>query len=267
MIRGIILGEIIGIPTARKLQKKIEKLKKEYPADFVMANADGASDGYGLLADTAQMVHRNGVDFITSGDCIFNKKDMKGFLSRVSYILRPYNLIRCNSGRGYGIYTLENGVSIGILNVLGRVNFSKIFPADPFTAVNSAIERIKEKTNIIIVDFHGGTTSEIQAMHWHLAGRASVVTGTHLRVLTSDQRIIANHTGVITGTGYCGAYYSINGLQPEIEIKKIKTGQFMYSKVNREHVVLQGVYVEIDEETGKTENITLINEKIDPDPQ
>ena len=204
MIRILVLGEIIGISTTKEIKKHLRKIIQDEKIDFTTANVDGASDGYGVLADTAYHLHNSGIDVLTGGDFIFNKKDIKEFLGKFPRILRPYNLPKETVGRGFMVTQLESGKKIGIINLLGRTNFQKIFANDPFYVIESAIEKMKESTNIILVDFHGGTTSEIQAMHWYLKGKVSLVLGTHLRVLTTDRRIIGDHTGVITGTGYGG---------------------------------------------------------------
>ena len=136
----------------------------------------------------------------------------------------------------------------------------KIYAMDPFYSVLNALEKVSEETNNIIVDFHGGATSEIQSMHWHLAGKVTAVIGTHLKVLTSDNRILQDKTAVITGSGYCGGLFSICGLSSQIEINKIKYGQFFYSKVEHEKIILQGVIMDIDEVKGEAKKIELFQE-------
>ena len=261
MIKVLFLGEIIGIPTVKLLKKNLKKIKEELGINFVIANADGASDGYGILNDTAYQIKNSGVDIITTGDFIFNKKDIKDTLTKSSFLLRPYNLPTKSAGRGIFLYKLSENISIGVVNILGRINFNKIFASDPYSSVDNAIEKLKDQTNIIIVDYHGGATSEIQSMYWYLSGRVSAVLGTHLRVLTSDNRVIKD-TAVITGTGFCGGNPGINGMSCETEIKKIKTGQFVYSKIISENVILQGVTIDIDEVSGKATSIDLFEKKI-----
>jgi len=263
MIKILFIGEIIGIPSVKAIKRNLKKIITENKIDVCIANADGASDGYGLLADTAYQLNNAGIDVITSGDYIFNKKDIKEFLSKSGFILRPYNLPKDTPGRGYLFYQMQNGTQLAIISLLGRTNFNKIFPNDPFFTVDKLLEKVKEVTNNIVVDFHGGTTSEIQSMQWYLAGKVSFVAGTHLRVLTSDNRIIEDGTAVITGTGFCGGHYSVSGLSPETEIKKIKTGQFVYSKVSDEKITIQGTIVEIDETTGKATSIELFNKLLE----
>jgi 2',3'-cyclic-nucleotide 2'-phosphodiesterase len=262
VIRILFLGEIVGIPTVKELRKNLKKIITDNNIDLVIANADGASDGYGLLADTAYQIHSSGVDIITSGDFIFNKKDIKDFLAKANFILRAYNLPKDSAGRGYLIYNAKNDSKIAVVNLLGRTNFNKIFPNDPFALIDIVLEKLHDITPNIIVDFHGGTTSEIQAMQWHLAGDVSLVAGSHLRVLTTDNRIIKEKTAVITGLGFCGGLNSIGGLSPETEIKKIKSGQFAYSKIANENIIFQGILTEIDETNGKSLSINLFQHKI-----
>ncbi len=260
-VRILFLGEVVGIPTVKAMGKKLFEIINKNRIDFTMANCDGASDGYGLLKNTAYELNQKGIDAITTGECVFNKKDVKELL-RAPFLLRPYNLPNAHGGKGYYIFTLGNGIKIGIVNILGRANFTKIFPMDPFYSTIKAVEKIEEEVKIIIVDFHGATTSEIQALQWHLAGRVSLAAGTHMRVLTADNRILKNKTAVITCNGFCGGYYSIGGLEKDIEIQKIKHGIFSYSKVERNNVVLQGIIAEIDENTGTAVSIELFSEMI-----
>ena len=258
MIKVLFLGEIVGIPTINLIKKSLKELISRNNIDLTIANGDGASDGYGILKNSAYQLNKSGIDIITSGDYVYNKKDAKEMLS-LNFFLKPYNLPQFFGGSGYSIFRVKD-VEVGIINILGRIHFNKIFASCPFYSVNKAIEKLKEKTKIIIVDFHGGATSEVQAMHWHLAGRASLVAGSHLRVLTTDNRIIGNKTAVITGAGFCGAKHSVGGLEPYIEINKFRTGQYFYSKISKENILFQGVIAEIDEQSGDAKKIEVLNE-------
>ena len=257
MIKLLFLGEVIGIPTLKKIEKQLIEIKRSLNIDVIVANADGISDGYGILRDSAIRLNRSGVDIITCGDYVFNKKDVKALLG-LPFLLKPNNLSNAHGGKGLKVIEIS-GVKIGVINVLGRVNFNKIFSANPFRSIDRAFDIIKDKADIIVVDFHGGATSEIQAMQWYLAGKVSLVVGSHLRVITSDYRILKDKTAVISGVGFCGGYDSVGGLYPDVEIKKIKYGQFSYSKIATEDVVLQGVLTEIDESSGKASSIDLFN--------
>jgi 2',3'-cyclic-nucleotide 2'-phosphodiesterase len=260
MVKVLFLGEIVGIPTINIIKKSLKELIAKYKIDLTIANGDGASDGYGILKNSAFQLNKSGIDIITSGDYVYNKKDARDMLS-LGFFLKPYNLPQYFGGNGYSIIRVKE-VEIGIINILGRIHFNKIFASCPFYSVTKAIEKLKEKTKIIIVDFHGGATSEVQAMHWHLAGKASLVVGSHLRVLTTDNRIIANKTAVITGAGFCGAKQSVGGLEPFIEINKFRTGQYFYSKIGKENIRFQGVIAEIDEASGDAKKIEILNENI-----
>lgn len=263
MIKILFLGEIIGLPTLKKIKKNLKPILSELKIDFTIANCDGASDGYGVLKSTAIQLLKAGINVLTSGDFIYNKKDIKEFLNHSYNVLRPYNLPLHSPGKGYTVFQLNDEVKIGVLNILGRSNFHKVFAENPFYYVDKAIQSINKKTDIIIVDFHGGTTSEIQAMHWYLAKKVSAVIGTHLRVLTSDNRIIEDRTGIITGSGYCGAKYSVFGFEPNIEIVKFKTGEFRYSRVESSKITLQGVVLEVDETSGKTLSIDRFERELE----
>jgi len=261
MIRILFLGEIIGIPTTKELKKRLPEIKTKYNVDFVIANCDGASDGFGVLMNTLRYVHNSGVDIITTGEHIHNKKDTKEGLSKFNYCLRAYNLPKDQEkiGRGYTIVKIKDK-NAAIINLLGRINIQKLFVLDPFFAIEKFFKKIGKNIDIVIVDFHGGTTSEIQSMHWYLLDRAHIVVGTHLRILTTDNRVIGNKTGVVTGNGFCGVKNSCFGLSVDIEIKKIRTGQFSYSKVPEGDIFFQGIIADFDEETNKTISVELFQE-------
>jgi metallophosphoesterase (TIGR00282 family) len=256
------LGEIIGIPTVKALRGALGELRDELGLDAVIANGDGAGDGFGILGNLATQLNNSGVDMVTCGDYVFNKRNIFHTLKTASYILRPFNLPRTNPGRGFGTFKTVSGVTVGVINILGRTGFYKIYADDPFRSVDFAIEKLSSEADVIVVDFHGGTTSEIQAFAWYCAGRVSMMCGTHLRVLTSDNRVIKNKTAVITGTGYCGGYYSVGGLAPSPEISKIKTGRFAYSSVVTDRINVQGVIVNIDPSDGRAVSIDLLQREI-----
>lgn len=261
MFKVLFLGEIVGLPVVKALRKKLPGVILEFRPDMVIGNADGASDGYGVLAETAQELLEAGFDLLTGGDLIYNKRNIKEYLEH-GKLLRPDNLPDDSPGSGYMIHELPNGVKVAVVSLLGRTNFNKIFAGDPYCAHEKRITQIRQITPNILVDFHGGTTSEIQSMHWLLAGQVSAVVGTHARVQTADHRILEGHTAVITGLGICGGLYSIAGFSPDIEIIKIKSGRFSYSKIEKEQLQIQGVLLEIDETSGKAVSIQLIHESL-----
>lgn len=262
LLKILFLGEIIGSHTVKTLVKKIKHIREEWEVDCVIANADGASDGYGILAQTAYTLLNGGIDIVTTGDLAFNKKNIAPFFNEHPLLIRPYNFGARSPGNGYVVYSLPNGEKVAVLSLIGRTNFPKTFANDPYEALHRALERIRVKTKNIILDFHAGTTSEAQGMHWVAAGKVSAVLGTNLRVLTSDNRIIENRTAVITNTGFCGSSYGITGFEPETEIKKMSTGRFCYSRIIKESVQIQGCIVEIDSATGIAQSIDLINHLI-----
>lgn len=262
MIKILFMGEIVGIPTVKIIRKKLKAIVKKHNIDFVIANADGASDGYGVLAETAKDLLDSGIDVLTSGDLVFNKKNIKDFIIDNHNMLRPLNLSDKSPGKGFEVFHTRSGVKVGVLNLLGRTNFNKMFANDPYKAAENAVSRMKQETDVIIVDFHGGTTSEIQSMQWFLSGTVTGVLGTNLRVLTADNRVIDDYTAVITGTGVCGGFCSIGGFSPDIEIKKMITGRFFYSKIEKENINIQGAVIEVSEDDGRALSIDIISEAL-----
>ncbi len=261
MIKVLFLGEIIGIPTTKELKKRLPEIKEKHNIDLTIANCDGGSDGYGVLMNTLFHIHTGGVDVITTGEHIFNKKDTREGLAKFHYALRAYNLPKDIDGSGRGYTTIKvKDKNVAIVNLVGRINIQKLFVLDPFYSIDKFFEKLDKNIDIVIVDFHGGTTSEVQSMHWHLVNRANLVVGTHLRVLTTDNRVIGEKTAVITGNGFCGTKRSSFGLSLEIETKKIRTGQFFYSRIPEGEIIVQGIIANIDEETNRTVSIELLQE-------
>ena len=261
-MKVLFLGEVVGLPIVRALKKKVKSIKSYYQADFIFCNADGASDGYGVLAETAAELLNAGFDCLTGGDLIYNKRNIKDFIG-YNALLRPYNLPSTSPGRGYKIFTLPSGKKLAVVSLLGRNNFNKIFAGDPYHIEETLLNHlVKDNINSIIIDFHGGTTSEIQSLQWLLAGRVSAVLGTHARVLTADSRILNSYTAVITGLGVCASPSSIAGFTSDIEIQKIKSGRFSYSKIEKENIMIQGALLNIDENSGAAKTIEPINKAL-----
>jgi len=168
-------------------------------------------------------------------------------IARAPYMLRAANYPYGNPGRGFMIYDTPQG-KIGVISLLGMAGFDRTHLGNPFFAAQSLVEKIKEQTPRVVLDFHAATTSEKYTMFHHLAGTASAVIGTHAKALTADARIMAGGTAVICDAGRTGNSYSVGGLDSEIEIRKYLTQIHEYSQVKCEHLELQGAVVEIDDD-------------------
>jgi metallophosphoesterase (TIGR00282 family) len=215
----------------------------------------------GITPPIAIEILDHGVDVLTSGNHIWAKKEIISFLNEESRILRPANYPAQVPGRGAGIFELNNGQKIGILNLEGRVLMKSL--DCPFRIGEREVEILRKQTNIIIVDFHAEATSEKMAMGWFLNGKASAVLGTHTHVQTSDERILDEGTAYITDVGMTGPLASVIGIRKQVALERLLTQIPWKFDVATEEIELQGVVVEVDSETGKAKNIQRIRVPLD----
>jgi len=255
-IKILFIGEIVGKCGVFCVKMLLPKIKKEYGIDFVIANGDGATKGFGLGKNHAIYLHKLGINVLTSGECIYYKRDMVEYISKATYILRPANYPKTNPGRGWMIYQI-NSKKIAIISLLGQAGFARIHLGNPFYKLEQIIKKVEEQTKIVIVDFHAATTSEKYTMFHNFAGKISAIMGSHGKVLTADATIFKDYTAVICDVGRTGSQYSVGGLDSEIEIRKYLTQIPEYSNTKCKQLALQGVVLEIDEQ-GKALSIDTI---------
>jgi metallophosphoesterase (TIGR00282 family) len=257
-LRILYIGEIVGSPGVFCVKTSLAELKEEKSIDFVIACGDGATGGFGIGKNHSIYLHKLGVDAITSGECIYYKKDMVTHIVKASYILRAANYPYGNPGRGWNVFRVGDQ-AVGVVNLLGQSGFNRVHLNNPFLMIENILEKIWEETRTIIVDFHASTTAEKYTMFYHLEGKAAAVLGSHTKVLTADARVLPGGTAIITGTGRTGSKYSVGGLDPEIEIRKFLTQIHEQSRVTWGDLELQGVIVETDAE-GKAVGIEIVRE-------
>ena len=221
MIRMMMIGDVFGRSGRRALRDNIPDLLNEYKIDFIIANGENAAGGKGITRETALEIFNLGVDVITLGNHVWNKKEVIPFLSKEHRLIRPYNYPPEVPGAGFGLFTTKLGDIIGVVNVSGRVFMSEL--DCPFRCAEQAVSIIEEKTPLIILDFHAEATSEKAALAYYLDGRVSAVCGTHTHVQTADERILEGGTAFITDIGMTGPYESIIGMNKEQVINKFLT--------------------------------------------
>lgn len=256
LLNILAIGDIVGQPGRKILEKKLKNLINEQNIGFCIANAENAAGGSGITVVIANKLFSYGVNAITMGDHVWKRKEIYDSLQSEQRILRPANYSPLAYGRGYvTIKTKENNF-VGIINLLGRT-FMK--PIDcPFRAADIAIEELSKQTNIIVVDMHAEATSEKIAMGWYLDGRVSAVVGTHTHVQTSDERILPKGTGYITDLGMTGPHESILGRKIDCVIKSIVTQVPNRYDIAENDLHIEGVIVSVNKETGKAEKIKSI---------
>ncbi len=260
MVNVLFIGDINGRPGRDAVEQFLPSLIKEKQIDFVIANGENSAAGFGITPDVFKKLIAMGIDVITTGNHIWDKRDIIPLMDMEPALLRPYNLPPGNPGTGCGVFECKRNdkkVKIGVISMIGRVFMQ---PTDcPFRAAEAALSEIKKETRIAIIDIHAEATSEKQALAFFLDGRASAVLGTHTHVQTADERILAYGTGFITDAGMTGSMDSVIGVKKEIIIEKFLTGMPARFEIAETDVHFNGVFMSIDETNGKT---TLI-ERID----
>lgn len=241
-----------GVSIVQKHLKSIRKLKS---IDYVIANGENAANGKGINRDSANRLFDATVDIISMGNHTFNHRDVFTLFDDDYKIIRPYNLPVSTPGCGY-IIDEYNDVGICVINLLGKLYMTT--HGCPFRAVDEALEKVKNRVSVIIVDFHAEATSEKIAMGRYLDGRVSAVLGTHTHVVTADEKILENKTAYITDVGMTGSQNGIIGAKTDIGLAKFTSAiphRFELAEGNAE---LNGVIIDVDDYTGKASAIERI---------
>jgi len=253
-MRILILGDVVGRPGRSAVRDLVPGLVKTEAIDLVVANVENAAGGMGVDIKSAEEMLSVGVHVLTSGNHIWKKKEIYPYLENKSRLLRPANYPNGAPGRGWIEWSNQGGLRALVVNVQGRV-FMPNHVDDPFRCVDGILKDHGGYSRVVIVDMHAEATSEKVAMGWFLDGRASVVYGTHTHVQTADERLLPGGTAYITDLGMCGPWDSVIGIEKENVIEGFLTQLPRKFEVARDNVVLQGVVVEVDDETGKARDI------------
>jgi 2',3'-cyclic-nucleotide 2'-phosphodiesterase len=249
----VIIGDVVGKPGRSVLTATLKKLKERHEAEFVIANVENAAEGAGLVPKVGDEILAAGVDVMTSGNHIFDKKEVIGYIENQPRLLRPANYAPDAPGRGLWLGSTDSGTQVAVINLQGRIFMP---PTDcPFRAVDRLLAEIGNRASVIIVDHHAEATSEKLAMGRYLDGRVSAVVGTHTHVQTADEQIMPGGTAYITDLGMTGPYDSVIGVQSQLVITRFVRGLPLRYQTATENPQLHGVVVEIDERTGKAINI------------
>jgi metallophosphoesterase (TIGR00282 family) len=256
-LKILFVGDIIGKPGRDILQKGLRTLVEHYGVDFVIVNAENSAGGFGITRDIGDAILDLGVDVMTSGNHIWDKKEAMEYIGGEPRLLRPANYPAGVPGRGSYVAQSGDGRAVGVINVMGRVFMVPI--DDPFAVALREIEAMRGKTKIIIVDFHAEATSEKVAMGWHLDGRVTLVVGTHTHVQTADERILPNGTAYLTDAGMTGPHDSIIGMEREPALARFLTGMPSRFEPATGNPRLNGIVVEADDKTGRAIAVTRIS--------
>jgi 2',3'-cyclic-nucleotide 2'-phosphodiesterase len=253
----LFIGDIVGRPGREMIRKGVRGLVEKHSIDLVIANAENSAAGFGITKDIGDTLLELGVDVMTSGNHIWDKKEALEYIASEPRLLRPANYPAGVPGRGSYVARTGDGREVGVINVMGRVFMTPI--DDPFAVVLREIESIRHRTRVIVVDFHAEATSEKVAMAWHLDGKVTLVVGTHTHVQTADERILPNGTACMTDAGMTGPHDSIIGMEREPSLARFLTGMPTKFEPATGNPRLNGVVVTADDKTGRATAITRIS--------
>jgi metallophosphoesterase (TIGR00282 family) len=267
-VKILFIGDIVGEPGRKAVKALLPKLRERHALDFVIANGENSAGGNGITPKTAEEIFSAGVDVITSGDHLWDQKEVSELLANEKRFLRPLNYPPETAGRGGGIFEVHNSKSpilgpilIGVVNAQGRTFMQP--PLDnPFPAVLAEAKRFHEKTKIIFVDFHAEATSEKIAFARFLDGQVSAVVGTHTHVQTADEEIFPAGTAYLSDAGFTGPHESVLGREIGPVIKRFLTATPQRFEVAKNRVLLHGAVIEIDDITGKALKILRVSEAL-----
>lgn len=260
-IKILFLGEIVGRPGIQSVKLGLKALKDKYGADLVVANAEGTTNGFGLGRQHSVQLFKMGIDILTGGEKLFYKADLVEVLPKNGNILRPANLPPTSPGKGYRIVTIKDK-RVAVVNLISSSGF-KFSIQNPLSFMDYLTDNLKKDCDVILVQFHSGTTAESATLAHYLDGKVSAVIGTHAKALTADAHIMEKSTAFITDTGRCGSIMSAGGFNPEYEIRKLITALPERSHESWLMCELQGAVVTVDENTGKATSIEAFRKSVD----
>jgi hypothetical protein len=258
----LFIGDIVGSSGRNAVKTLLPKLREQHALDFVIANGENAAGGSGITPKIAEEIFPAGVDVITSGDHLWDQKEILELLANEKRFLRPMNYPVGVPGNGSGIFEIPNSkLKIAVLNFQGRT-FMQPQLENPFALAIDEVKKLRAQTKIIFVDFHAEATSEKIAFGRMLDGQVSAVVGTHTHVQTADEQIFPGGTAYLTDAGFTGPHESVLGREIEPVIKKFLTQMPQRFEVAKERVILHGALIEIDDATGKAIRIERVAETV-----
>lgn len=251
-MKVLFIGDIIGEPGRKMVRAQLRGLREKHRPDLVIANGENAAGGFGITSEIADELLFLGIDVLTSGNHVWDKKEIEPYLAKQDRLIRPANYPEGVPGVGSIVVSTDNGKA-AVLNLEGRVFMSNL--DDPFRVADKEIEKLKKETPVLIIDFHAEATSEKIALAWYLDGKASAVIGTHTHVQTADERVLPKGTAFITDAGMTGPTDSVIGVKKEQAIARFLTHTPHRFEIPKGPVHLCAVVLDIDAQTGKANSI------------
>jgi len=252
----LLIGDVVGSPGREVLKRCVALLREQYHIHACIANGENAAGGFGLTAQTAEEIFATGVDFITGGNHIFDKRDFAEYLETSNRVIRPANYSPGVAGRGAATFAV-NGTTVGVLNLMGRTFMPPV--DDPFRCADLCVAELRARTPIVVVDLHAEATSEKVALGRYLDGRISCLFGTHTHVQTADEQILPGGTAYISDLGMTGPTDGVIGMDAGAVLERFRTGlseRFSVQKTGPKQ--LCGAVVALDPNSGRANEIRRI---------
>ena len=255
-MRILFIGDVVGRVGRNTVRELLPGIRARHGVDLTIANAENAAGGIGLTEKTGRELLRCGIDVLTSGNHIWDKREGGTLVDSWDRLLRPANYPPGAPGRGAGIFAAGDGTDVGVINLQGRVFMREI--DCPFREGSRLVDELRARTPVLLVDVHAEATSEKAALAWHLAGRASAVVGTHTHVQTADEAILDGHTAFITDVGMTGPEDSVIGVRKDLSIARFVTQLPQRFEVAGGRGLLSAVVIDVDPETGAATGIERV---------
>lgn len=257
----LFIGDIVGSPGRRAVKELLPRLREQHGLDVMIANGENSAGGSGITPDIATELFGYGLDGITTGDHLWDQKEVVELLQRESRVLRPLNYPSGTPGKGSAILKIRDLPPVAVINVQGR-SFMQPPLENPFLTALEEAKWLRQNASVILVDFHAEATSEKIALARMLDGQVSVVVGTHTHVQTADEQIFPGGTAYLTDAGFTGPHESVLGREISPVIQRFRTGMPQRFGVARNDVKLQGAIIEIDNATGRALKIQRVSQAL-----
>jgi len=260
-LRILFIGDIVGAPGRKIVHDRLADILSQQSIDLCIANGENAASGFGITPRLAQELFALGIEVITGGNHIWDRKEIFDYFPHEPRLLRPANFPNGSPGSGLYVGSTKKGARYAVLNLQGRTFMVPI--EDPFRTATHELERIPPDVKVVLVDMHAEATSEKQAMGWYLDGKVSAVIGTHTHVATADDRVLPGGTAYITDVGMTGPHDSVIGMEKKGIVQRFLDAMPSRFAVAENDVQMNTVILEVDESTGRASSIKRFNYRID----
>ena len=256
-MRILFIGDVFGRTGRDLVRQGLPVLAARYGIDAVIANVENAASGAGITRETGEALLRSGVDVMTTGNHVWDKREALSYIGVEPRLLRPLNMASAAPGRGAFVARTRDGRPVGVINLMGRIFMPPV--DNPFAAAAAAVERLARECRLIVVDMHAEATAEKIAMGWYLDGRVTAVIGTHTHVQTADARVLPGGTAYITDVGMTGPHDSIIGMERAAVLDRFVTGLPVKMEPASDNPRLQAILVDADERTGLARGVERLD--------